>query len=100
MEEETLPMLLICSAAVIFFSLFFVFLWKRHGINLAWFIFHIVFSTIFLLLFVKFLRQNYGLDIASSINNSVTVGFIGISWALSIFCMIVGLWFICLNKEK
>ncbi|AEG61401.1 OSMotic avoidance abnormal family member (osm-9) [Desulforamulus ruminis DSM 2154] len=58
MEEETIPMLLICSAAVIFFSLFFVFiLWKKHGINLAWFIFHIVFSTIFLLLFVNSLDK-------------------------------------------
>lgn len=100
MEEETIPLFLICSLLVIFFCLLtIIILWHRYKRNLAWFICQLFFLTISLLLFVKFLKQNYGLDIASSINNSVTIAFIGIAWFLSMICMIIGLWFLCIKKQ-
>ncbi|MCZ8521815.1 MULTISPECIES: hypothetical protein [Paenibacillus] len=93
MEEGTLPLLHIGFGTVIALCAFvFIVLWRRTRLgSYIWFLANLVFLVIGYFFAVDVLKGNPDVHhVMRSEENSWSIGLAGVSWALSVFCMLIG----------
>jgi uncharacterized protein len=101
MEAETLSMLTLGFAIVILISLIIIImLWVKIRSNaFSWFLVQIILLAIAFFKFIKLLVININIPKAIiSEENSLALGLIGVLWACSMLCMLIGIY--GLSKEK
>jgi hypothetical protein len=93
-EQETTSLIIFGFTFVIIIVAISIFvLWKKtKNRGLLWFIPQLIMLTICLLLFLQLIHnQNTVPAVMLSEENSLTIGLMGISWALSMIFMTVGI---------
>lgn len=103
LEAETLAMLIMAFAVVILISLSVVImLWvKVRSKAFGWFLVQIILLAAAFFNFMKLLIINASISRAMiSEENSLTLGIIGILWACSMLCMLIGIYRLSKDKTK
>lgn len=103
MEAETLAMLLLGFALVILLSLAVIIsLWiKVRSKAYSWFLVQVVLLIIAFFKFIKLLIINSNISKTKiSEENSLALGIIGVLWACSMLCMLIGIYSVSKVKAK
>jgi uncharacterized protein len=103
METETLAMLILAFAVVILISLgVVIMLWiKVKSKAFGWFLVQIVLLAAAFFNFIKLLIINTSISRAMiSQQNSLTLGIMGMLWACSMLCMLIGIYRVSKDKTK
>jgi hypothetical protein len=67
---------------------------KRKNRSLLWFLGQIAFLGLSFNQFINLIQRKPEIsEVMMSENNSLTLGIMGVFWALSMVCMILGIWF-------
>lgn len=93
-ESETLPMLYLGFFLIIVSILFVIIkLWlESKDISYIWFIAQLIFLLLSFFKFIDFIKPNPGIPASFlSEENSLSLGIIGILWATSMVCMVIGI---------
>ena len=102
MEAEVIPMLIGGFSLITGLITICIFvLWKRNrDLSYLWFIGQVLFLSIGFHYVLEVLGQTAITDSMASEDVSLSIGLAAVFWALSMVCMIIGIWQISNNKRK